>query len=74
MLVSGEVDLGICQVCNCSVGNEMEWWVLGVIDMDFYVVDVFFVKVVMLVLLFDFFLVLQVVMYVVLDELVVCCL
>ncbi len=68
MLARGAADLGICQACNRSVGNEMEWRALGAIDMDFYASKVLFRENASPVSLLDLSLVPQVVMHPASDE------
>lgn len=68
MLARGAADLGICQVRNRSVGNEMEWRALGAIDMDFYASKVLFRENASPVSLLDLSLVPQVVMHPASDE------
>lgn len=63
MLVSGMADLGICQACNYSVGNEMEWRALGSIDMDFYAAKTLFTDITTPLSLLDLSLLPQIIMH-----------
>lgn len=67
-LANGQADLGICQARNRSVGNEMEWWALGAIEMDFYAATALFAEVASPVSLLDLSLVPQVIMHAASDE------